>query len=121
MAIYKQIYERLSPVTKSIIVTGLALVVIAAPIWWFGFLRNDLFHTLIFVIIILWLLFFPIARYLEVGWVVKKQEIFDKFDDSAKTLYLKYILNKTVDPQEAALEFETLYQKRYGRQHFFGL
>jgi hypothetical protein len=119
MAIYKQIYQRLSPVTKSIVVIGLALVVIAALIWWFGFLRNDLFHTLIFVIIILWLLFLPIARYLEVGWVVKKQEIFDKFDDNAKTLYLKYFSNKIIDPQEAASEFETLYQKRYGRRHFF--
>jgi hypothetical protein len=88
----KQIYQRLSPITKSIVATGLALVAVAAPIWWFGFLRDDFFHTLLFVTIILWLLFLPIVRYLEVGWAVKKQEIFDKFDDNAKVFYLRYLI-----------------------------
>jgi hypothetical protein len=62
----------------------------------------------------------PLLRYVSVGWRAKRKDIMDGLDPDSRLAYFEMFsgADVTPPPNAAAVEFERLYSKWYGRQFF---
>jgi hypothetical protein len=60
-----------------------------------------------------------ISRYLWTGWAIKRQDVMNSLNDSARKTYLaRFMQREFATFAEASVEFEKEHDLRYGRQHY---
>lgn len=105
-----------SGAVRKLLILGLFVLLVSYV--WLLIDYADLSIFMAFLFLIVWLLMAPIARYVLVGWDIKRREIFDNFDAKSKILYLRKFSKLTTTEQDVDEHFDRLYNDRYGRKFY---